>query len=148
MSTLPLQITFRNMPQSDAVEAHIREKASKLEVFSERIVSCRVTIEAPHRHHHKGKAYEVRIEIAVPGDEIVVNHALSRLKALKLSEKGGTDNDFVESHDVHRHGAHEDVYVAIRDAFNAAGRKLQDYVRRSSGAVKAHTSAVSVTGGG
>jgi hypothetical protein len=111
-------------------------------------VSCRVTIEAPHRHHHKGKAYEVRIEIAVPGDEIVVNHALSRLKALKLSERGGANNDFVESHDVHRHGAHEDVYVAIRDAFNAAGRKLQDYVRRSSGAVKAHTSTDRVTGSG
>jgi hypothetical protein len=97
-------------------------------------------VAAPHRHHHKGKAYEVCLNIVVPGDEIVVNHALSRLKALKLSEKGGADNDFVESHEIHRHGAHEDVYVAIRDAFNAAGRKLQDYVRRRSGVVKAHES--------
>lgn len=48
----PLQITFRNMAPSAAIEASIREKAAKLEVFYERIMSCRVIVEAPHRHHH------------------------------------------------------------------------------------------------
>ena len=141
MSTLPLQITFRNMPSSQAVESHVREKAAELEAFCQRILSCRVTIEAPHRHHQKGKAYEVRIDIAIPGDEIVVNHAPNRLKTPKLNERSGGDNDVVESHQIHRHGAHEDIYVAIRDAFNAAGRKLQDYMRRRGGFVKAHESA-------
>jgi ribosome-associated translation inhibitor RaiA len=126
------------MPSSQAVESHIREKAAKLETFCQRILSCRVTIEAPHRHHHKGKAYGVRIDIVVPGDEIVINHVPNRLRALKLTERGGVNDDFVESHQIHRHGAHEDVYVAIRDAFNAAGRKLQDYVRRRSGVIKTH----------
>jgi hypothetical protein len=102
-----------------------------------------VIVEAPHRHHLKGKAFEVRIDLSVPGEEIVINHAPKRLRLTKTAvvenEKGLT-----ESHRPSKHGAHEDVYVAIRDAFNAAGRKLQDYVRRQSGAVKTHHPAVRV----
>ena len=64
---IPLQISFRNMDPSPAVEAVVREKAAKLDRFFERIVSCDVTIEAPHRHHHKGKLYKVRIDIGMPG---------------------------------------------------------------------------------
>ena len=66
----PLKITFRNMPSSVALENTIREKAVKLDSFYDRIMSCRVTVEAPHRHHHKGKAYQVRIDITVPGGEL------------------------------------------------------------------------------
>ncbi len=111
---LPLQVTFRNMDPSDAVEARVREKAAKLERFIDRIVSCRVMIEAPHRRGHKGKLYHVRIDMAVPGGEIVVN-----------KEKP-------------EHHAHEDVYVAVRDAFDAATRQLEDHARRRRGDVKAH----------
>ena len=78
---IPLQITFRNMPPSQAIEDNIREKASKLEAFHDRIMSCRVIVEAPHRHHRKGKAYEVRIDVTVPGGELVINRAPKRLKA-------------------------------------------------------------------
>ncbi len=111
---LPLQVTFRNMDPSDAVEARVREKAAKLERFIDRIVSCRVMIEAPHRRGHKGKLYHVRIDMAVPGGEIVVN-----------KEKP-------------EHHAHEDVYVAVRDAFDAAARQLEDHARRRRGDVKVH----------
>jgi ribosome-associated translation inhibitor RaiA len=135
---IPLQITFRNMPPSETVEKNIREKTAKLESFYDRLTSCRVTIEAPHRHHHKGKAYEVRIDLTVPGGEIVINHAPTRLSALKLSEVSGSEKELSETHEPSKHAAHADVYVAIRDAFNAAGRKLQDYARRQSGAVKTH----------
>lgn len=111
---LPLQVTFRNMDASPMVEVAVREKAEKLERFIDRIMGCRVTIEAPNRRHHKGKLYHVRIDITVPGGEIVVN-----------KEKP-------------KNHAHEDVYVAIRDAFNAAKRRLEDHARKRRGDVKVH----------
>jgi ribosomal subunit interface protein len=112
---LPLQISFRNMDASDMVEARIREKAAKLDRFADRIMSCRVVVEAPNRRGHKGKLYHVRIDMTVPGGgEIVVNR------------------EAPENH------AHEDVYVAVRDAFNAAARQLEDSTRKRRGDVKAH----------
>jgi cold shock CspA family protein/ribosome-associated translation inhibitor RaiA len=114
---LPLQITFRNMSPSDAIETSIKERARKLDSFYDRIMGCRVVVEAPHRRHHKGRLYHVRIDITVPGGELVVNREPSK------------------------HAAHGDVYVAIRDAFDAARRKLQDHGRRRRGAVKLHESA-------
>jgi ribosomal subunit interface protein len=111
---IPLQISFRNMEPSPAIEARIRKKAAKLERFHDRIVGCSVVVEAPHRHHHKGKLYTVHLDISVPGKDIVVGRA------------GPIDQ------------AHEDVYVAIRDAFNAAARQLEDHARRMRGDVKTH----------
>jgi cold shock CspA family protein len=138
---IPLKITFRNMPSSKAIEANIREKVNKLDSLYGGITSCRVIVEAPHRHHHKGKAYQVRIDMAVPGDEIVINRAPKRLEAAKSSHSEELENGLAESHEPSKHGAHEDAYVAIRDAFNAAGRKLQDHARRKQGKVKNHESA-------
>jgi cold shock CspA family protein len=126
------------MPPSEAIETNIREKAAKLEEFYEGIMSGRVMVEAPHRHHHKGKAYQVRIYLTVPGGELVVNRAPKHLDAARLAPSETMEGDLVESHEPSKQGAHEDVYVAIRDAFNAAGRKLQDYVRRRRGKVKVH----------
>lgn len=110
----PLEISFRNMDSSPAVEARIHEKVAKLEQFFDRIVTCRVVVEAEHRRHHKGNLYNVRIAIGVPGKEIMV-------------DRNGPKNH-----------AHEDVYVALRDAFNAAGRQLEDYARKVRGDVKTH----------
>jgi ribosome-associated translation inhibitor RaiA len=112
---IPLQISFDGMDPSPALEVRIREKADKLERLYDRIVSCSVVVVAPHRHHHKGKLYSVRIDLSVPGHDIHVGRA-------------GPENH-----------AHEDVYVALRDAFNAAGRLLEDHVRRMRGDVKTHT---------
>lgn len=106
---IPMQITLRNISHSEALEAHIREKAKKLESFFDHIVSCRVVVEMPHNHKHQGNPFNVRIDIGVPGREIVVNR-----------------------------DRHEDVYVALRDAFDAARRQLEDYVQRLHGAVKTH----------
>lgn len=106
---IPLQITLRDMPPSEAVETRIREKAQKLDSFYDRIMSCRVVVESPQRHQHQGKLHSVRIDLSVPGAELVVNRV-----------------------------EHEDIYVAIRDAFNAIGRKLEDYARRQRGDVKIH----------
>ena len=110
----PLQISFRNMEPSPAIEARIREKAKKLERVFDRIVGCHVTVEAPHQHHHKGKLYNVHIDVSLPGKDVHVGHT-------------GPVNH-----------AHEDVYVAIRDTFDAAVRQVEDHVRRMRGDTKTH----------
>ena len=132
----PLQIAFRNMPRSDAIEKNVREKAAKLDSLFGGITGCRVIVEAPHRHHYKGKAYVVRIDMTVPSGELVINRAPKRLNAAKTRQS--EDLELAEHHEPSKHAAHEDVYVAIRDAFNAAGRKLQDYARRRRGEKKIH----------
>jgi ribosome-associated translation inhibitor RaiA len=139
MNNSALKITFRNMARSKAIEANIREKANKLASFCAGMMSCRVIVEAPHRHHHKGKAYVVRIDMTLPGGELVVNREPKRLVAARAAHPEQLEKDFAETHEPSKHAAHEDAYVAIRDAFNAATRKLQNYARRRRGAVKIHT---------
>lgn len=111
---LPLQITFRDIGSSPAIEAAIRERASRLDRFHPHITGCHVTVEARHHHHHKGRLYNVRIDMTIPGGEIVATHEHPR------------------DH------AHEDVYVAIRDAFDAIRRQLEDRVRVKRSHVKSH----------
>jgi ribosome-associated translation inhibitor RaiA len=69
----PLRITFRDVERSDALEARVRRHADKLGTFDERIVTCHVAIEAPHRHKHHGRHYRVRIDLTVPGAQLVVD---------------------------------------------------------------------------
>ncbi|HSG05474.1 MAG TPA: HPF/RaiA family ribosome-associated protein [Nitrospiria bacterium] len=106
---LPLQITVRNMEPSNAAETHIREKLGKLEEHYKGIISCRVMVEAPHRHKNKGGEYNIRIDLKVPGKEIVVK---------KVSDP--------------------DIYIAIRDAFNALRRRMDGVRRRQRQEVKTH----------
>lgn len=110
----PLEITFRNLDHSDAVEAKAREKVGKLEQVYGRITSCRVMIEALNRQHTKGNLFHVTIEVGVPGKQVVVDRNSGKNQA------------------------HEDIYVALRDAFNAARRRLEDHSRKRSGHVKNH----------
>lgn len=133
------------MPPSDAIEANIREKAAKLDLFYDRIMSCRVVVEAPHRHHHKGKLYHVRVDITVPGGELVIRREPRRLAEPALRYQKVTGGEQVENHDLSKYAAHEDIYLAIRDAFDAARRKLQDYARRRRGAVKVRESVTHAT---
>lgn len=111
---VPLQIRFHNLEPSDAVKANVRKRAKRLERYCDKIISCRVTIEAPHKHHHQGNIYRVTVDVRTPGDESIANRAPSR------------------------HHAHEDVYVAIRDAFDAVSRQLQDHQSQKRGHVKLH----------
>ena len=96
------------------MEARIREKVEKLETYYDHLTSCRVMVEAPERRHHKGNLYHVRVELGVPGKELVVSR-----------------------HPKDKH-AHEDVYVAIRDSFDAARRQLEDHARKQAGEIKFH----------
>lgn len=135
---IPLKITFRDMAPAPAIEDNIREKANKLEALYDGIMGCRVIVEAPHRHHRKGKSYVVRIDLTVPGGELVVNREPKRLVAARAARLEELEKNLAESHEPTKHAAHEDLYVAIRDAFNAAGRKLQDYARQRRGKIKVH----------
>jgi cold shock CspA family protein/ribosome-associated translation inhibitor RaiA len=105
---IPVEITFKEMERSDAVEARIRELAGKLERVYDRVIRCDVMIETPHRHQTKGRQYHCRVRLTVPGGK-----------------------EIVASHDPGPDEAHEDIYVAIRDSFNAARRQLEDYARKS-----------------
>ena len=111
--TIPLELAFHNMEHSDAVERRVKEKTAALKKHFERITHCRVVIEAPHRNHAKGKIYHVKIDIGVPGRANVI---VNREKEVNH--------------------AHEDVYVALRDAFEAARRQLSDTVDKMDGKVK------------
>lgn len=111
---IPLEIDFHHIDRSPALEARVRELAARLERFSAQIIHCRVTLEARHHHHHQGNLFDVAVRITLPGEEIVIHRA------------------HPGDH------AHEDPYVALRDAFRAARRQLQDYERRRRGDVKTH----------
>lgn len=105
-----LHIALRNMPRSEALEARIRDDFAKLELVHPRLVSCRVEVEQLDRHQHQGGQFAVKVEARAPGHE----EALS----------------------THHH--HEDVYVAVRDAFDSVRRQLEEKVRRARGDVKVH----------
>ncbi len=106
----PLQVTFRKMAASPFLRARIEERAERLMRLHDRIVGCRVVVEAPHRRHHKGTLYAIAVELAVPGATLTCHRSPGA-----------------------RH-AHEGIYVAMHDAFDAAERQLQAYRRRKSAA--------------
>jgi ribosomal subunit interface protein len=114
MMQIPVQVTFRDMPVSDAIEATCWQEAEKLERYFDRITSCRIVISEPHRRHRKGNLFAITVDLTVPGEEIVVNREPAE------------------------HHACEDVQVALRETFDIARRQLQDYVRRIDGRVKEH----------
>jgi ribosomal subunit interface protein len=109
---LLLQITARDFELTDAIKSEITEKVEKLENFCDQITKCRVVVESPHRHSHDGKLYNVNIDIKVPGSEIVVKRE-----------------------------PNEDLYVAIRDSFSAAKRKIEEFVEQQRREVKHHEEA-------
>jgi cold shock CspA family protein/ribosome-associated translation inhibitor RaiA len=112
--TANLQITFRDFTPPQLAEDRIRERVERLEKMHPRITSCRVVAESPHRQHHKGKLYLFRIDLTLPGGELVVNR--------------NRDD---------RH-AHEDFFVAMRDAFNAMEQQLRTRGERNRGRTKTH----------
>ena len=118
---IPLQITFHGVDHSDAVETRIREKVAKLEQVYDRITSCRVVIESHHRNtsslHRKGEPFHIRIDLTVPGSELVVRR------------------DPKDSH------VNEDILVCLREAFEAMTRQLRELAQKQRGGVKSQAEA-------
>lgn len=106
---LAVQVTIRDFPNSSALETNIRDRAEKLTQFYQRIGSCRVVVDFSQKHKRKGKLYNVHVDLSVPGKELVVTHKQD-----------------------------EDVYVAVRDAFDAIERQLEKYAKQRRGNVKTH----------
>jgi len=110
---VPLQLSFEGVDHSDAMEARVRDEVAKLETFYDRITSTRVVIARPQHRRNQGDLYQVRIHLTLPGGQDI---HVSREPAVT--------------------GAHADV--ALRDAFSAARRQLQDVNRRRQGKIKSH----------
>lgn len=111
---IPVQVTFRHMEASPALEARIRERAAELERFHPNLTSCRVVVEQDHSHHHQGNLYHVHADLTLPGHELVAGRASPK------------------------HKAYEDAHVAVRDAFDSLRRQLEDLARRERHDVKQH----------
>lgn len=104
-----LQVQSHGFEMSSEIREEIMRRAEKLNEFYAKISRCRVVVDLPHRHSRDGERYFVKIDMTVPGSEIVIK----------------------------RQG-HEDIYIAIREAFKTAKRKLEDYARLQRGDVKYH----------
>lgn len=105
---LPAQIAFHAMDRSDALELATHKSIERLEHFSEHVMACRVTFES-QENHHLSRQVNVRIDLTLPGRELVVNRVRNR-----------------------------DPYVALRDAFDDMKRQLEDAVRQQRGQQKNH----------
>lgn len=110
----PLEITFKGLDKSRAVEAKIAEKATRLERHFDRMTHCRVVVSAPNKLLHKAKGYEIKIEVGIP------DHA-----------------PLVIKHEAHAGQAHEALQIAIRDAFDAAERRIAELADKVRGTAKA-----------
>jgi cold shock CspA family protein/ribosome-associated translation inhibitor RaiA len=111
---VPLSITFRNVDRSEWIEDDVRGHVDKLDELFDHIISCKVVIEAPHKHHKHGNLFRVQVHVAVPRRELTVNR-----------DKGD-------------HPEHADLHVAIRDAFLAMRRQVEEYARELRGDMKVH----------
>jgi ribosomal subunit interface protein len=103
---VPLELSTRLISLSPALEAELRKRAAKLERYYDRITSCRIAVERPSNHHNEGGPYRVRVDVTVPGSELVANKEA------------------------------DDLNAAIRDAFQAAERQVEEFSRRRRGEVK------------
>ena len=100
------KVVFRGIDHSPTVEEAVHKRLEKLERFSDEIHSLRVVLDSPHKNHHKGKVYRVAIDAVMPSHDVVVTN---------------------EQHNNH---AHEDIYVALRDAFDALERRIKAVYRK------------------
>jgi ribosomal subunit interface protein len=118
---VPLEITFHNLTSSKALEGVIRDRVARLERFYDRMTSCRVAVEAPHRQHRKGNVFEIHIDIGLPGGSLAVSR---------------------EPHKARERSTHPNIYKAMRDAFDAAERRLRDFKSRQRGEGRAPVMAL------
>ena len=106
---VPAEISARNVNLTEEMEDLIRGKADKLNTFHDGIISCKIMVDVPHRSQRKGVSYNVRIDMSIPGSEVVVKRE-----------------------------PNEDLHRAIVSAFDVAERRLKELTNKQRGAVKIH----------
>lgn len=111
---IPPEISFRDVEPSDQVRSRLDEEIAKLERYYDGIIGCRVMVEVPHKRHETGNLYHVRIDVTVPGQELVV------------------------SRDPPKKQKREEIETAIVDAFAAMRRQVEEYSRKQRREVKQH----------
>ena len=131
MTTRPVQISFRNMIVSPAIEEEIRSRAAWLGSFYPGVVGCRVLLEVPHRHRRRGRPLHVRIEVSLPGEDVIVNHEPTLDPTPRSAFRKSDELD----------PGHKDAHVVIHEAFDAARRRLEDVARRQWGGLKSRAAA-------
>lgn len=132
---LPVEIKFRHMRPSEWIDADLRKRAGKLCTYCRRIHSCHVVVEIPHRHHETGNRFHVSLDLVVPGEEI----AVTRSANLHASTRQLSARAWAKAYEVE--GMQKDIRVVIRDTFDVARRRLQEYERRRRGQIKTHQRA-------
>jgi len=103
---IPLKVVDHEQLLSEDLAGHIRERTDKLGHFYESVRECRVTVDGPGQHPLQGRI-RVRISLTVPGKQIAIN------------KQSGAD-----------------LPMAIRESFDAADQRLEDYVRLSRQSAK------------
>src|SRR2546430_14331560 len=127
-----MQVTFRNMTAIEDVRKDIENRIQKLETFCKPILSCRVMIEAPAKHHRKGGPFHVHIDATLPDHRIDIKYAESLYTGKRVND-GGV---LIQGRDTT--SEHECLMLTVREAFDATRRQLQDHVRRRRADVKKH----------
>jgi hypothetical protein len=126
MAMRPVQIIFRKMRVAPGLEQEIRSRVEWLESFYPAVVGCRVLLEVPHRHRTRGRRVHVRIELSLPGEDLIVDHQPAVDVAARPATRKSDESD----------GRHKHALVAIHDAFDVARRRLEEAARRQRGDVK------------
>lgn len=117
---MPVEISYRDMDPSPALNFYVHRWAAKLALVHPDIARCRVTIERPHQHKRHGQPVRVRVDLTVPGPDVTISH------------DRGYD---------HGRDRHEDAYVAVHDAFTAAQRRLKQSAHKLRDATSRRPSA-------
>ncbi|MBS1816740.1 MAG: hypothetical protein JSU08_02315 [Acidobacteria bacterium] len=130
--TTPITVTFPKSKASPWLEAEIHERVERLKVLFKDILSCRVVVDIPHRRHQRGNRFSIRIELAVPGEDLAITRDANVHGVAKdLDEEAWAKRFDVEA-------TQRDVKVVLVDAFDAAKRQLRDYAQLRRREVKRH----------
>jgi hypothetical protein len=134
--TTPLTVTFPKTKASPWLETEIHDRVERLKVLCKDILSCRVVVDIPHRRHQRGNRFSIRIELAVPGEDL----AITRDANLHGAAKDADEREWSKRFDVE--ATRRDIRVVLADAFDAAKRQLRDYSQVRRREVKRHEPSV------
>ena len=111
-----LRVAYKNLDRQykESIEEEIGILSRKMQKFSPSILGCRIIVGMPHKRHRDGNLFRATVTLNVPGKRIVVSRDCSLRRT------------------------NENIYVAVRRAFDDAARQLEEHAFRMARQVKAH----------